>query len=92
MVGSNVASLTKYHSDRGARGAVRERGYTSMVKTETAFLDLKEASQFLGVSEATMLQLALEGTLSITTPPRSGIAILFLREDLLQFAEPNSEP
>jgi excisionase family DNA binding protein len=63
-----------------------------MVKTETAFLDLKEASQFLGVSEPTVLQLALEGTLPISTPPRSGIRILFLREDLLQFAEQNSEP
>jgi hypothetical protein len=32
-----------------------------MVKTETAFLDLKESSQLLGVSEATVFQLALVG-------------------------------
>lgn len=63
-----------------------------MLRTETALLDLKEASQFLGVSEATVLQLALEGTLPISTPSGSGIRILFLREDLSRFAKQNTEP
>jgi len=63
-----------------------------MLKTEAALLDLKQASQLLGVSETTVLQLALEGKLPIsTTRPSSEIRILFRRDDLLQFAEQYSE-
>lgn len=57
-----------------------------MLRTENTFLDLKEAAQLLGVSEATVLQLAVEGTLPISMGrPRSGLQILFHRRDLLQF-------
>jgi len=62
-----------------------------MFKTEPTFLDLREASQLLDVSEAPVLQLALEGTLPISTPPGSGIRILFLKEDLLRFEGQYSE-
>jgi hypothetical protein len=58
-----------------------------MLKTETSFLDLSEASQFLGVSETTVLQLALEGKLPISTiRPTSDFRIFFRRDDLLEFA------
>lgn len=61
-----------------------------MFKTEASFLDLKEASQFLGVSEATLLQLALEGKLPISaTRPES--RVFFRRDDLLEFADQYSE-
>lgn len=43
-----------------------------MVKTDAAFLDLKETADFLGVSAATVLQLALEGKLRISTVPSRG--------------------
>jgi len=57
-----------------------------MLKTENAFLDLKQAAQLLDVSEATVLQLAVEGTLPISNlRPISGLHIVFRREDLLQF-------
>jgi Helix-turn-helix domain len=63
-----------------------------MAKAEAAFLDLKGASQLLGVSEATVLQLALEGKFPISTNrPSSEIRILIRRDDLLQFAEQYSE-
>ena len=63
-----------------------------MLKTETSFLDLKEASQFLGVSETTVLQLALEGKLLIrTVQPTSEFRIFFRRDDLLEFASQYSE-
>jgi hypothetical protein len=63
-----------------------------MPKTEIAFLNFKEASELLGVSEATVLQLACERILPITTvPPNSGERILFLRNDLLRFEQQYSE-
>ena len=63
-----------------------------MLKTEAALLDLKEASQFLGVSKTTVLQLALEGKLPISTiPPTSEFRIFFRRDDLLEFANEHSE-
>jgi hypothetical protein len=63
-----------------------------MLKTETIFLDLSEASQFLGVSETTVLQLALEGKLPISTiRPTTEFRIFFRRDDLLEFANQYSE-
>ena len=63
-----------------------------MPKTEIAFLNFKEASELLGVSVATVLQLACEGKLPITTaPPASEERILFRRDDLLRFAEQYSD-
>jgi excisionase family DNA binding protein len=63
-----------------------------MLKTGASFLDLKEASEFLGVSETTVLQLALEGKLPISTiRPTSEFRIFFRRDDLLEFANQYSE-
>jgi len=63
-----------------------------MLKMDARFLDLKEASQFLGVSEATVLQLALEGKLPISTiRPTSEFRIFFRRDDLSEFASQYSE-
>jgi Helix-turn-helix domain len=64
-----------------------------MLKTETGFLDLSEASQFLGVSETTVVQLALEGKLPISTiRPASEFRIFFRTDDLLRFARQYAEP
>jgi len=61
-------------------------------KAEASFLDLKEASQFLGVSETTVLQLTLEGKLPISTiRPSSEFRIFSRRDDLLEFASEQSE-
>jgi excisionase family DNA binding protein len=59
-----------------------------MLKTEVALVNFKEASELLGVSEATVLQLACEGRLPITpVVPTSRERILFLRDDLLRFED-----
>ena len=63
-----------------------------MLKTEAIFLDLKEASQFLGISETTVIQLALEGKLPIRTiHPTSESRIFFRKDDLSKFANLYSE-
>ena len=63
-----------------------------MLKTEASFLDLKEASEFLGVSETTVVQLALERKLPISTiRPTSEFRIFFRRDDVLEFANQYSE-
>ena len=63
-----------------------------MLKTGANLLDLKEAAQFLGVSETTVLQLALEGKLPIRTlRPASEFRIFFRKDDLLGFANQYSE-
>jgi excisionase family DNA binding protein len=60
--------------------------------SKAVLMDLKEAASFLGVSENTVRQLAIEGTLprSTLTPTKTG-RILFLRDELLQFEEQNRE-
>jgi predicted DNA-binding transcriptional regulator AlpA len=63
-----------------------------MLKTESVLLDLSEASQFLGVSETTVLQLALEGKLPISTiRTTSEFRIFFRRDDLWEFANQYSD-
>lgn len=63
-----------------------------MLKTEASLLDLPAASQFLGVSETTVIQLALEGSLPIRTiRPGSEFRIFFRRDDLLKFAKQYAE-
>lgn len=63
-----------------------------MLKTEASLLDLQEASQFLGVSETTVIQLALEGSLPISNiRPGSEFRIFFRRDDLLEFAKQYAE-
>ena len=63
-----------------------------MLKTEASLLDLQEASKFLGVSETTVMQLALEGSLRISTiRPTPEFRVFFRRDDLLKFAEQYAE-
>ena len=55
-------------------------------------MELKEAAQLLGVSETTVLQLALEGKLPISTlRPSSEFRIFFREDDLVGFASQYSE-
>lgn len=63
-----------------------------MLKTEATLLDLQEASRFLGVSERTVLQLAVEGSLRIgAIRPTSEFRVLFHKDDLSRFAKQCSE-
>ena len=62
-----------------------------MIKTEATLLDLKAASQFLGVSQTTVLQLALEGKLPISTRPSPEARVFFRTDDLSEFADQYSE-
>jgi hypothetical protein len=59
-----------------------------MLKTEASLLDLQEASRFLGVSETTVIQLALEGSLRISTirpTPCSRSWRLLVPQNLVRF-------
>ena len=70
----------------------RAQENVKMLKTEATLFDLKEASQFLGVSETTVMQLALEGKLPISTiRPTSEFRVFFRRDDLSKFADQYSE-
>jgi len=63
-----------------------------MLKREARFLNLKEAAQFLDVSETTVLQLAVEGKLPIgTILPTPEFRVFFRKDDLSEFANQYSE-
>jgi hypothetical protein len=63
-----------------------------MLKTEARLLDLQEASQFLGVSETTVIQLALEGSLPISNiRPSPEFRVFFRRDDLSEFTKQYAE-